>query len=152
MSCVTEKKVCFLFSAFLKLGNGVYGAAFEGDLFADDFNHMHGQIGSERVQAHMRTGVGFGENRAGQFPRDGFPSAGIAALSVKSLAGGLNVERPSAAIEIGDAELSGLSGEAGGEAVVQHELHRLVAWQQAGPSSKTLVSRAGALHLASVIG
>jgi hypothetical protein len=58
MSCVTEKKVCFLFSAFLKLGNGVCGAAFEGDLFADDFNHIHRQIGSERVQAHMRTGVG----------------------------------------------------------------------------------------------
>ena len=38
---------------------------FERGLFPDNFNHMHGQIGSERAQDHMRTGVGFRENRAG---------------------------------------------------------------------------------------
>ena len=126
--CDEKESLLFVIRFSEARQRGACGGTFEGELFADDFNHMHGQIGSKRVQAHMRTGVGFGENRAGQFPGDGFPAAGIAALSVKSLAGGLNVERPSAAIEIGDAELSGLSGEAGGEAVVQHELHRLVAW------------------------
>ena len=35
---------------------------FERGLFPDNFNHMHGQIGSERAQDHMRTGVGFREN------------------------------------------------------------------------------------------
>jgi len=140
----------FILDSVLVKSSGVAsircGFGCKAGLFASDFHHMKDQIGSNRVHAQVRTGVISPESRPGQVPCDGLPTTGIAALGVKSLAGGLNVERTGAAIQIGYAEFGGLRREAGGEAVLQHELHRLVARYQARPGSKTLVIRASVLH------